>query len=206
MQSCFNTILIDNPGVGNSQGTSTPATMGEVQELALTFLETQMKARRIAIIGRSLGGAAIGQAILQHNFKPGIQYLVIQQMTFGSLSHIAKKMVKAIAPCLKGLVAPLIRWTELEMDNVAASIKLAACNIPECIINCRDPLTDGYAHDGVIPGKATLGARLDKMGVSQSLKTTNYQTPTNFHHNSPESIKLTAGILSDWGLGQAPIR
>jgi hypothetical protein len=205
MDSNFNTILVDNPGVGDSQGTSTPATMGEVQELALTFLETQKNVNKIAVIGRSLGGAAIGRAVLQHDFNPKIQYLVIPQMTFGSLSHIAKKMVKAIAPCLKGLVAPIIRWTDLEMDNVAASNKLAACNIPECIINCRDPMTGEYALDGVIPGKATLGARLQKMGISQHLKITSYSTPTNFEHNSRESFDLTADILSRWDRGAVPL-
>lgn len=189
----FNTLLINNPGVGGSQGTSTPKTMGKVQSLALTYLEETVQAKKIVLAGHSLGGASIGQAILQHTFKPDVQYLVIQQMTFGRLSHTAKIM----KPILKLLASPLIHWTELEMDTVAASQKLANLGIEEWVINKKD--RNGFAHDGVIPGEATLGAVLHKIGLLERKKAFHPNISLDFSHNSKKFLQLTAQIIQEWG-------
>jgi hypothetical protein len=206
IEAGFNTILINNPGVGHSEGTATPETMGEAQELTITYLES-IGANQIVLAGHSLGGAAIGQAILQHTFKRSVQYLAIPQMTFGSLSHVAKKMIKP--SCLKPIVSPLIWWTELEMDTTAASKKLASLGIHEHIINRKMAPSlnnkSGYLHDGVIPAKATHGHRLHKAQISH-LKTTEYEgVPLDsFDHSSDGPIALTAKIIQEWDRSLRP--
>jgi len=188
----YNTLLINNPGVGESQGTSTPKTIGQVQELALSYLENTVGAKKIVLAGHSLGGAAIGQAILQHTFKPNIQYLVIQQMTFGKLSKVAKQM----KPSLKALIKPVVYWTGLEMDTTAASRKLAELNIEEYIINKK--IAAKYLHDGVIAGRVSLGHSLHKLGISH-LKTTHYPNfSLDFSHNCAKYLDLTAKIIDSW--------
>jgi hypothetical protein len=99
-------------------------------------------------------------------------------------------------PAVKSLVKPLIRWTGLEMDTVAASRKLVELNIDEYVINRQD--LAGYAHDGVIPGKATLGHHLHRASILHR-KTTHYPDASlDFVHNSAKFIELTAKIIGKW--------
>jgi hypothetical protein len=205
----FNTLLVNNPGVGQSEGTCTPQTMGEAQSIGITHLETKEGAKNIVVAGHSMGGAANGQAALQHNFKQdSVNYLFVPQMTFGSLSHIAQKMAPR---CFKWLaprvIQGVIRGLDLEMDNVAASRRLAELNIPEYIINTKETPSatnqSGYLHDGIIPAKATLGHRLHKAGITH-LKTTDYEIPYGdqplkwFSHDAEHAIKLTARVIHEW--------
>lgn len=207
----FNTLLVNNPGVAGSEGTSTPQTMGEAQSIGITHLETQEGAKNIVVAGHSIGGAANGQAALQHNFKQdSVNYLFVPQMTFGRLSHIAKKIVPR---CLKWAVPTVIRGLDLEMDNVAASRRLAELNIPEYIINTREAPSEtnrsGYLHDGLIPAKATLGHRLYKANITH-LKTTDYEIPDGhqplkwFAHNAEHAIELTARVIREWRISLSP--
>ncbi len=201
LQAGFNTLLIDNPGVGNSEGTSTSATMGEVQDLAMIYLETVKNAKKVAFIGHSLSGGAMSKMVECHTFKEGVQYLGIQQMTFGSLSHVAKKIIKASPfSCFRSFVRPLIYWTGLEMDPVRTSSILAKKGIPEHIINRRRVPTEknqsGYFHDRVICAKASLGHRLYKENITH-LKTSDHPN-LDFDHFSEEPFNLTAKILQQW--------
>jgi len=170
----FNTLLINGPSVGKSKGRATPRSMGEAQESGLQILETHIKAKKIAITGFSLGSAAIGQAILRHEFKKDIQYLVIRQLAFDRLSNIARKILAF--PILSRIAPKLVHWTELEMDNVLVSKKLQSLHIPEIIIQASNkfvdpstiPDTQDFAHDGVVPKTASLGYRLVKEGVIEN--------------------------------------
>jgi len=198
----FNLLVMNPPGVGHSQGTSTPETLGEVQELALTFVENHMGATRIAMIGRSLGGASMNLGIAQHEFQDHVAYVSIPQMTFGSLAHLSQELMRTMAPRLTNIASPLLCLIGLEMDAIAGSQKLAARNIPEYVINSRD--AQQYFPDGVIPANAALGARLEELGIMKN-KTTRHHGPTgelvnqDWDHNDLTGVNaLTATILQAW--------
>jgi len=193
----FNTLLVNNPGVGKSDGISTPQTIGETQQLALSYLEDTIGANKIVLAGHSLGGAAIGQAILQHPFnKPHIQYLVVQQMTFAKLSRLAGKLY----PFFKHITAPLFWLAGIEMDTLAASRKLETLGITEHVLNKRAQLETGpclYAHDKVIPEDETLAHYLHCHRLSFR-KFINH--PVDFDHSEKEYLYLTARIVQEWDL------
>jgi hypothetical protein len=172
----FNTLLINGPSVGKSQGKATPTTIGDAQEVGLCFLETALKAQKLVIAGRSLGGAAIGQAILQHTFKQDVKYLVIRQMTFDRVSNICSKIVGQLFPRLEGVVASVIEWVGCEMDSVAASKKLQELGIQEVIIQASRqeiapgqlPTAQDFQTDGVILAEASLGYALVKANITKN--------------------------------------
>jgi hypothetical protein len=165
----FNTLLVNGPSLGRSQGEATNKSMGEAQEAGISFLEHAVKAKNIVMVGHSLGGAAMGQAILRHKFRPSISYLVIQQMTFDSVSHICGEIVGVV---LKPLVKVLVKWAGCEMNTALASKKLQKLGIREVVVQAtRDfdsrylPLTSDFIYDGVIPARASLGYRLIEQKV-----------------------------------------
>jgi len=128
MTSGYNFLLVNGPGVGRSEGPAAPDRIGDAQEVGISFLETALKAQKIVLAGHSLGGAAIGRAVLQHEFREDTDYLVIRTFTFDTLSHIAGR----IAGCVgRGLV----HWLGYEMDNVAASRKLQQLRIHEVVFS-----------------------------------------------------------------------
>lgn len=164
----FNTLLINGPSVGRSEGHATPKSMGDAQEVGLLFIEKALKAKNIVIAGDSLGGAAIGQAILKHAFKENIRYLVIRRITFDKVSNISAAIVGTVFPKLKGLVAKIIQWAGCEIDSVASSRKLQKLGIKEVIMQavCKDLpehedlKSEHFVFDGVIPSEASLGRAL----------------------------------------------
>ncbi len=173
-QAGFNTLLINGPSVGRSEGHATPQSMGEAQETGLQFLETTIKAQKIALAGYSLGGAMMGQAIIQHEFQKDVKYLVIQQATFDRTSNIVKQKMP---PILNKLAEQLIHWTGLEMDNVEASRKLADLGINEVIIQASDQVPqdeakiskNNFKTDGVIPAQGSLGYSLVEGGLPNKI-------------------------------------
>lgn len=179
----YNTLMINGPHCVLSEGHATPKTMGEVQELGLEFLETAIKAERIVMAGRSLGGFAIGEAILLHNFKPHINYLAIRQMSFDRISNVTSKWIDLIIgqlnPAFKdkkhkflNAIKWLIKAVGLEGDCVAASKKLQEKNIHEVIIQgakTKNPKSeDDFERDGPIHERASLGRRLFKEGMTDN--------------------------------------
>jgi alpha/beta superfamily hydrolase len=175
-QCGFNTLLINGPGVCRSKGEADPKTMGEAQALGLSFLETAIKAKKIVISGRSLGGAATSQAILQHTFKKDVKYLVMRQMTFDRASTICSKIVESAVPLLSGFAKFLVQWSGCEMDSVEASKKLSKLGIKEVIVQNGNrhvhsfevPKPEDFASDGVIPADASLGKALVSEGVTKN--------------------------------------
>jgi hypothetical protein len=161
----YNALILNNPGVGRSEGTATPESMGEAQEVGITFLETAVKAKQIVLAGYSLGGGAIGQAILRHKFKKGIKYLVIRQMSFDKISSVCKERYKEIVnwEFLKSFVKPVVEWAGCEMDSVAVSRALQKLKIPETVIQRGDEAA--FDDDGAIPRHATLAHHLHCEGV-----------------------------------------
>lgn len=164
----FNTLVINGPAVGRSKGQATPESMGDAQEVGISFLETALKAKKIVIAGRSLGGAAVGQALLKHTFKEGVNYLVIRQMTFDRASNICAKTVGNIFSILEWPVAKLVQGVGCEMDSVAASRKLQQLGIKEVIVQSSTremgpdevPTVNDFHTDGPIHAKASLGHTL----------------------------------------------
>jgi hypothetical protein len=171
----YNTLLINGPSVGRSEGHATPDSMGEAQEVGISFLETAIKGNKIVIAGCSLGGAAIGQAILKHTFKTHVKYLVIRQMTFDSASNVCAEVFGK----LKWLVKRIVPWSGCEMNNTTASRKLQELQITEVIVQAgfvpamvrptkeylEDPVNrhnylENFTHDGVISQQASHGRRL----------------------------------------------
>jgi alpha/beta superfamily hydrolase len=132
-----NVLLVNNPGVGGSEGTATPESMGATQNTAIEFLKTKMGATHIVLAGYSLGGASIGQAILQRDFSKDehLKFFVLRQATFSKLSEVTKRFVPS---CLGSCASALVRRSSCEMDNVAASRKLRDCAIPEVTIQAAD--------------------------------------------------------------------
>lgn len=181
-RSGFNTLLINGPGVGRSKGEANPENMGAAFEASISFLEMVVKAKKIAIAGRSLGGSAISEAINQHKFKPGISYLVIRQMTFDKVSNMCSKVVANIFPRVSRIVSrivkikSLVKWAGCEIDSVYASKKLSDLGIREVIVQAADKTIDGkavpnkenFVSDGVIFARASLGYRLIKDKVTNN--------------------------------------
>lgn len=167
--SKYNLLLINGPSVGRSEGQATVETIGDAQEVGISFLETALKAKRVVIAGRSLGGAAIGQAILKHDFKPEVKYLVINQMTFSKASEICGKFVKKF----ERFVNWLVKWSSCEMDTIAASRKLSEKGIKEIIVQCSNKSVEGIPHledfqtDGPIISDASLGYGLIKENLTK---------------------------------------
>lgn len=177
-----NVLMINGPAVGRSEGRASPETMGDAQDVGLSFLETAIGAKEITLAGHSLGGAAIAQAVLKHTFQNDIQYRIVSQATFARASHICAEFAAEIFPRLKAFVLKMVRWAGCEMDTVAASRKLSELGIAEIVIQAssRDaaeeeaPALDqfyreeGFTNgDGVIPGNASLAYALVQEGVTQ---------------------------------------
>ena len=202
-----NVLLVNGPGVGKSEGAATPATMGAAQRLGIRFLEERVKAKRIGLVGHSLGGAAIAQAILQHEFKRNIKYCAIFQMTFDRASNIASQLVS------NGLfdwgVKKLIQIVGCEMDSVAAVRKLKDLGIPLYIAQLTsDPLSspvvaNDFVSDGVIPRHASLAATVIEEGVisdqNRFIGLNNYNVIYPEHpHNHMAMWHTTAEKICNW--------
>lgn len=202
----FNVLLINNPGVGKSEGTATPDSIGDAQEMGISFLETALKAKKIVLAGFSLGGAAIGQAILKHDFKKPneIKYLAIRQMSFDRVSNICKHKYKEVLNinCFKSIVSPLVKWAGCEMDSVEASKKLQRLQIPEIIIQRVDDDSE-FACDGSIPKEASLGYCLHKEGIVDKTKT--FVRLQNIRHLDADFVSLaTVTALHEWEIQHQP--
>ena len=179
----FNLLMINGPCAGGGTGYASPECLGEAQELGLQLLEKGVRAKTIVMAGRSLGAAAMGQAILAHDFTEGVNYYCASMMTFDRVSNIAYKMFKRSMGRLIGkLVCVICKWSGAEMDTVAASRKLSRLNIPEIIIQHTDDVVrrEGQRYfgqtlyspierneiqgqDGVIPRTASHAYRIRKM-------------------------------------------
>jgi hypothetical protein len=202
----FNLLLVNNPGVGLSQGTATPDTMGEAQQTGISFLETAVKAKTIALGGYSLGGGTLGQAILKHNFKlDKVKYVVVRQMTFDRVSSVCLHRYRELIDrnWFKEIVRPLVQWAGCEMDSVEASRKLEDLGIPEVIIQRVDEESE-FEDDGAIPAHATLGHGLHLAGVIG--KTKKFIKIPNIAHLDGDLISATTmAAIHEWEFPPQPI-
>ncbi len=171
----FNLLMINGPNVGKSEGEADSETMGDAQEIGISFLETAIKAKNIAIAGYSLGGGAVGKAILKHSSRPDIRYIVIRQMSFDRSSNVCRKVIETKCPSLGRFTKKMVKWSGCELDSVAASKKLQQLGIREVIIQAgiRDvfaglPTKEDFQTDGVIPAKGSLGYKLIKKGIANN--------------------------------------
>jgi hypothetical protein len=171
----FNVLTINGPGVSLNKGAATKDRMGDAQEVGLCYLETAIKAKKIVLAGHSLGGAAIGQAILKHTFKKDVSYLAIRMMTFSRLSCIAKAIAGSGAETL-------VRWSGAEMDSVAASQKLQDKKIPEIIFEAsrdalmgRVRLADALKKESLMKNKREITLDADHNDIPEDRITTEIQ-------------------------------
>lgn len=172
----FNILMVNRPGVGESEGDSNPVTMGDSIEVALSFIETVHKAHTIVISGRSLGGAVISQAILQHDFKENIKYFVVREMTFNRTEDVCEEWAKNHLNFPKGIISKVIPLIGLSMNSVEASRKLARLGIRDIVIQSTNrkipqnekPKLEDFKTDGVIEARASLGYALVREGIAQS--------------------------------------
>jgi hypothetical protein len=149
-----NTLLINGPGVGHSQGYPTRYQMGAGFEAGLQFLEKEVKATHIVLQGLSLGGGMMAEATLAHEFDTTtFKYLAISDRTFSRLS--------AIATAIVGFTATVAFFlTGAELDTIAGAEKLKQLKIEHIII--QHDSKDNCGADGVIPDRVALAAKLEK--------------------------------------------
>lgn len=164
----YNLVMINGPGVGLSEGFATPKTMGIAQLAGIEYVES-LNPKKLILSGFSLGGAAMGQAILNHKFKPNIEYLVISQMTFDKASNVGTKTIQVKNRFLKSFLHSVVQWTGCEMNTLAASKKLQSLKIPEILIHTGKKIGGKmeFIHDRTIPAKATLGYKLQKENITK---------------------------------------
>lgn len=202
----YNTLMINGPAMGRSQGHATPDSIADAQVVGIEFLETAVRARKLVLAGRSLGGAAIGQAILKHHFKKDVDYLVVRQMTFDRVSNICAEHVGILGR----LARRLVEWTGLEMDSVAASRRLQELGIREVIVQASTrPLKAGtvpaeadFTGDGPIPASGSLGYHLVKEGVTD--QKVFYCLP-NADHMTHAAVEAAAADIRNLGNGRPKV-
>lgn len=142
-----NILLVEPPGVGNSEYTDAN-TLGEAQELAITFAEKRILEKqkdkkdkqtntlpRLFVHGYSLGGAAVGQAVLQHEqfHTQNIHYQFVFDHTFDTMLTITDKLVGN--KLCGGAITTLAGFA---IDTRQAVNKLLKLGIPTLIINSND--------------------------------------------------------------------
>ncbi len=150
-----NTLLINGPSVGQSTGWPTRYQMGAGFEGGLQFLEKEVHAKHIVMHGLSLGGGMMSEAILNHDFSPGmnkgVKYLSVSDRTFDCLSNVASKIMKLP-------LQPIFYLSGEELDCVSAAITLSELNIRHVIIQHSSPNND--KSDRVIPDNASLSSAI----------------------------------------------
>jgi hypothetical protein len=193
----YNVLIVNNPGVGRSEGTSTPETMGEAQEAGIAFLETAVKPRKIVLAGYSLGGGALGQAILKHDFKKGIKYVVIRQMSFGTISQVCEERYREIinVEFLRRYIRPVVEWAGCEIDSVAVSRELQKRNIQETVIQRVNDNSE-FDFDGAIPKEASLAFHLHREGILDLKQF--IRLPNIDHLDGDEIASATVQAIHDW--------
>ncbi len=186
----YNVLLVNNPGIGKSEGFATPQTIGECQETAIRFLEEHMRAKKIILSGFCIGGAAIGQAILTHPFQQSsVDYLVIDQAAFSSVTEIVAHHEQGCLP--KSFVNRVISWTDLEMDNKLSAEKLTKLGISQAIIHPEK--------DQMVPTSVSLWAQLQELGKKENQSFHS----TGIGHNSLRAmVKKSTEIIQQWENGK----
>jgi hypothetical protein len=178
----LNTLIVNGPSVGNSKGWPTTQRLADSQEAGMQFLENNVNAKNIVLKGQSLGGGALSQAILDHNFAPAssknIHYMLISDRSFDTLSNAASKLTFRIA-------SPILRLLGLEFNGVKGAKKLQELNIKHVVIQ-KGELNDSYKlySDGVIDSEASLAYGMINEDLTESERLT-YLLDPNISHNGP---------------------
>lgn len=150
-----NTLLINGPSVSESGGWPTRYQMGAGFEAGLQLLENEIKATHIVMKGLSLGGGMMAEAILNHDFKAGlernIQYMSVSVCTFSRLSTIVMHIASKI-------LGPILYVLDTELDGIGAARKLSDLKITHIIIQHSSKGSSGT--DGVIPDNISLAHEL----------------------------------------------
>jgi len=199
----FNTLMINGPYVGKSNGEATPDSMGDAQEAGLCYLERVVKANNIVIAGRSLGGAAIGQAILKHNFRQDKKYIVVRQMSFDRVSNLCAKFIGCSEKSIFDIfIKNIVKFCGCEINSIDASKKLQSLRIRELIVQDTKKIFRGnelpdlsdFKDNFPIPREASLGHALIKSGITENK---GFYGLMNVHHMTNESISCVKAEIEN---------
>lgn len=165
----FATLIMNAPRTGVSEGSVCAKHMGAAHEVGMTFLETAFKAKTLVLSGRSMGGAAISQAILQHTFKDDVEYRVVREVTFSSISAMSKPVLgelfsssddSFIATIVRTIAAGIVHILGIDLDQTSASDKLERLGIKDVIVQKGNPRSETVEDDGIISEDASLAKAL----------------------------------------------
>ncbi len=184
-----NILYVNGPGVGRSSGFATRYSMGAGQESGLQFLEEEMKAEKILLYGTSLGGGMQSEAIINHNFKTDVKYMVWSDRTFDKVSNAASAMVIGLAK----FALPIFGT---ELDGIRGARKLQNLNIKHIVTQNNqksDPMgilpnegdINSLGTDGVIPNSASLYVGLREDGINDSARVKFYGSRDMKHNGFP---------------------
>ena len=163
----YHSLFVNSAGVGLSGGEANPTTMADAQEAGLLFLKNHLEARKIRVVGHSIGGGAAGLMMARLPKRTTEDISLIRTKTFNRLSTTAYyfllnnlEVPKAIA----FFVPYIVKWAGLEIDSVKASRKIGEMDYPETIIQCgRDG--DGIVGDGIIADGAALAQSIEDENI-----------------------------------------
>jgi hypothetical protein len=192
-----NILVVNGPSVGSSGGWPTAYQMGAAQEAGMQYLEKVVKGKEIILQGHSLGGGAIGKAVLSHDFsmakKNGIRYLAISDRTFDKLSNVAGSLYFRLAN-------PILRFLGMELDSLRAAKKLKKEGIHHIVTQRSDYDVDEnrafrrkFVCDGVIPGEASLPEGLESANLLDPKHTTLLHSPF-ISHNDYSDFGYMSGL------------
>jgi hypothetical protein len=187
-----NTLLVNGPSVGNSGGFPTPYQFGAGFEAGLQFLEKEAQATHLIFKGLSLGNGMVSNAVLMHDFAPGLErgvnYIGVADRSFGRLSEVAAALVgnelaarvgslRIVASLVRGIVEWIFYLAGAELDGIGAAKKLSTLDIPQIVIQ-----HDGEkGSDGVIPDEVGLKAKI--LSEPHRKKTQNFVFSPYITHN-----------------------
>ena len=149
----LNILYVNGPGVGRSSGFPTSYALGAAQEAGMQLLEKCVKAKKIVLLGTSVGGGSQSKAIESHDFSYAkenkIEYIVWSDRTFDTLSNFASPIFL--------LVKPIFYLLGIELDCVKAAHKLQKLKIKHFVTY--------NSLDDVIPKEASLHTALEKLQI-----------------------------------------
>lgn len=154
-------LLINGPGIGQSEGTARFGSMASAQRVGIEFLEDVIKATHIALVGHSFGTAILSLACSEHQFRDSIHYTIIYQMGFADLGSMTAAFTR-------------MRWTQwlIHHLNLRLSVKenvhkhLTQKRIKCFVLQATKTATshklelEDFESDGVIPQREALGYAL----------------------------------------------
>jgi len=191
----FNFLIADSPLVDENDGDLTSDTLGEAQDLAISFAESLVLENKkehpeehpkVLVIGHSIGGATTSEGVLQHEqFLTEIDYQFVFYKTLESVSKIAAQILPG-APTL-------IEFAGLGLNCVSAVERLQNEGIPVVIVNSKKDRM--IAYDESLAHAFVQGGKKDSTGfciVNTNDNHNRFHLPEQeIQHNFTDAIQKT---------------